>query len=176
MKTRLGIIAAVAFVFGSAAFAIGIPQIEYLTKGDFLSLAFKQQPKWKMLRLKGDLKKDVEGILSHPYPSKRLRYWPQGDRTAWVIEEIGKEYPITFGIVIDSGKIERIEVMVYREERGGEIHQEFFRKQFEGLTLTGNGLSGEIDGITGATLSVEASMRVAELALYLHQYVQTKKT
>ena len=80
------------------------------------------------------------------------------------------------GLVVNGGAIENIEIMVYREERGGEVHQAFFTQQFEGMTLIKNGLSAEVDGITGATLSVDAVTRVAAMVLYLDQYVQSKKT
>lgn len=174
MKYFRSITAAIAFVAASAALALGIPQIEYLTKSDFLALAFQQQPKWSMLRLKGQLKQEVESILTHPYTSKRLRYWLDGQRSAWVIDEIGKDMPITIGVVINAGKIERIEILVYREERGGEVHEDFFTRQFHGLTLQNKQLSGQIDGITGATMSVDAVTRVATMALHLDQYVQNK--
>lgn len=166
----------VLLIIGSGVYAAGIPQIEYLKKHDFLAQTFEQPPKWKMLRLKGDVKKRVEAILKHPYSSKRIRYWRDGARSAWIIDEIGKEMPITMGLVVNGGAIENIEIMVYREERGGEVHQAFFTKQFEGMTLIKNGLSAEVDGITGATLSVDAVTRVAAMVLYLDQYVQSKKT
>ena len=154
------------------AYALGIPQIQYLSKEDFLAQAFADEPSWKMLRLNRDLKKQINSILSHPYPAGRIRYWHQGSRTAWIIDEIGKDQPITMGIVVENNAIVDIKILVYREERGGEVHEESFTRPFANVTLKGEGLSKSIDGITGATLSVNAVTKVAEMALVLHQLVQ----
>ncbi|MDP4879954.1 MAG: FMN-binding protein [Opitutales bacterium] len=46
----------------------------------------------------------------------------------------------------------------------------FFTDQFEGLELTNeNTLNRKIDGISGATLSVNALTRLSKLALHLHK-------
>ena len=155
------------------AFALGIPQIMHMSKEDFLAQAFAAEPDWNMLRLKRPLKQQIKQILGHPYPAGRIRYWHQGPRTAWIIDEIGKEMPITMGLVVENNAIIDVKILVYREERGGEVHEASFTRQFANVTLQGDGLSREIDGITGATLSVNAVTRVAELALVLHRLVQT---
>lgn len=52
------------------------------------------------------------------------------------------------------------------------MHQTFSRQQFVGITLQNNlSLSREVDGNTGATLSVDAVSRVAAMALLLHQHI-----
>jgi len=102
----------------------------------------------------------------------RVRYWYKGERSAWILEEIGKEEPITAGIVIDKGKIERVEVLIFRESRGWEVRHDFFTEQFEGAKLRKDGeLNRAIDNITGATLSVRALTKLARLALYFHNQV-----
>ena len=69
-------------------------------------------------------------------------------------------------MAIENNQIVAVDVLVYRESRGGEVQQNFFTKQFQGLTLDKNDkLSKKIDGITGATLSVWALQKVARLAL-----------
>jgi hypothetical protein len=103
----------------------------------------------------------------------RLRYWRSGERTAWILEDIGRDKPITLGIAVAGNRIERVEVLAFRESRGWEIRYPFFTDQFSGLTLGADGyLSGSVDGITGATLSVRAVERVARLALWLDARVQ----
>lgn len=158
------------------ALAMGIPQIQYMTNDQFIEQAFEgKQPQWKMLRLNGGLRKEVEEILTHPYAGSRLRYWVAGQRTAWIIDEIGKEMPITIGVVVEGDTIEDVKILVYREERGGEVHQDFFTRQFRQVTLTeSGGLSKNIDGITGATLSVGSVSRVANLVLVMHRVVMDK--
>ncbi len=127
------------------------------------------QPAAQMLWLTPPVKQRASAILGHDFPGLRTKYWRQGERTAWVLDEIGKEQPITMGVVVEQGQILTIEVLAYRESRGGEIRHGFFRRQFDRATLRpGDRLDRHIDGITGATLSVGAMTRIARLALAFH--------
>lgn len=126
-------------------------------------------PASTMLWLTPVVKQRAAAILGHDYPGLRVKYWRQGDRTAWVLDEVGKEQPITLGVVVEQGQILNIEVLAYRESRGGDIRHGFFRRQFDHARLqAGDRLDRSIDGITGATLSVSAMTRVARLALAFH--------
>ncbi len=135
----------------------------------FLKANFSQQlPQTQTFWLKPELKKRIEQVLNHPYQGLRVRYWQSGQRTAWVLDEVGKEQPITTGIVVENGRIVDLDVLAYRESRGGEVQQSFFTKQFHQLALTSDDkLSKKIDGITGATLSVWALQKMARVALIL---------
>jgi hypothetical protein len=125
-------------------------------------------PPAQVLWLDEATQREIVAILGHRYPLLRLRYWREGPRSAWVLEEIGKEEPITTGIAIRGGHIERLKVLIYRESRGGEVRYPFFTDQFKGLALqTDRTLDGRVDGISGASLSVDALTRLARLALYL---------
>lgn len=136
----------------------------------FLGQTFASvEPAPQMLWLTPPLKQRAAAILGHDFPGLRTKYWRQGERTAWVLDEIGKEQPITMGVVVEQGQILNIEVLAYRESRGGEIRHGFFRRQFDRATLKpGDRLDRHIDGITGATLSVSAMTRIARLALAFH--------
>ena len=136
----------------------------------FLQQTFAStEPAPQMLWLTPAIKQRAAAILGHGFPGLRTRYWRQGERTAWVLDEIGKEQPITLGVVVEHGQILNIEVLAYRESRGGEIRHGFFRRQFDRATLKpGDKLDRSIDGITGATLSVGAMTRIARLALAFH--------
>lgn len=124
----------------------------------------------KMLWLTPPLKQRAEKILGHGYDGLRVKYWRSGNRTAWILDEIGKEQPITIGVVVADGRIVRTQVLVFRESRGGEVRHGFFTRQFADAALTANDtLDRNIDGITGATLSVWAVTKVARLALAFHQ-------
>jgi hypothetical protein len=79
----------------------------------------------KVLWLNQSLKKRAATILGHSYQGLRVRYWQDGVRTAWILDEIGKEQPITTGIIIENNKIVAMQVLVYRESRGGEVQQDF---------------------------------------------------
>ena len=119
------------------------------------------------------LKKDVKKILGHDYGALRVRYWQEGARTVWVLEEIGKYKPITVGVVINDGAIEKLDVLAYRESHGWEVKHDFFTRQFIGARLPKNKkLDRKVDGISGATLSVRALKKLARLALYFDAQVQ----
>ena len=138
----------------------------------FLGEVFSPPPAPKILWLTGELQPAIRNILEHDYPAIRLRYWLTGQRTAWVLEEIGKEMPITVGIAVDNNTVERVRVLVYRESRGWEVKSPAFTAQFSGARLSAEQkLDRHIDGISGATLSVRALGRLARLALLLHRHV-----
>jgi len=142
----------------------------YETREEFIDRAFHGSPPGvSILWLSGEKKAAVRQILGHEYPALRLRYWCQGKRSAWILEEIGKDLPITIGVVIDDDQINSLRVLIYRENRGGEVSTPAFTDQFDGVTLSAAGaIDRNIDGITGATLSVVALTRLATMALFLH--------
>lgn len=148
----------------------------FLTAEEFQRKAFPEKgAESRTLWLDRDQRSVAEAILRHPYTALRVRYWLEGDRTAWILEEIGKEQPITMGIVVDNGRIADFSVLEFRESRGGEIRYPFFTSQFLDRQLLppveDPKLDGAINGITGATLSVRAARKVAKLALFFHQQV-----
>ena len=164
--------ATLAAVFLTAAFAVNAE--EYLSRDDFLQLAFEgNETQLQTLWLTEERRSASKDAVGWVPPALRLRYWQAGERTAWILEDIGKDLPITLGVVINGEQIERVEVLAFRESRGWEIRYPFFTSQFSGLTLADDGyLSQDVDGITGATLSVRATDRVARLALWLNSQVQ----
>jgi len=145
----------------------------YQTDKSFISeIYLNEPPASEAIMLLGVLRGAVEEILGHPYASLRIRYWKKDGRTTWILDEIGKTEPITFGIVIKGSKIERIKVLAFREIRGWEVKYPAFTAQFTGASLKNEKLDRSIDGISGATLSVWAMTSVAELALYLDQHIK----
>lgn len=145
----------------------------YLAPEAFLADAFGTTPQPAMLWITADIQPELEKILGHPPPRLRQRYWKDGAKTAWILEEIGKEEFITAGFVVVNERIERARVLIYRESRGMEVRYPAFLKQFDGAQLSDQRrLSKRIDGIAGATLSVWAMERMARTALYLHRHVQ----
>lgn len=147
----------------------------YITQEEFLAQRFahlenRVQPEINTLWLNQSMQDSISNILGHPYPKLRLRYWRHGNQTVWFLDEIGKERPITFGVSVIDNRIDKIEVIEFRESRGYEIHMETFSRQFDNLSLTENdNLSGHIDGITGATMSVSAMKKIARVGLTLHR-------
>ncbi len=144
----------------------------------FIAEVFAEQPpKAEVIWPDKELKAKMGTILGHDYKGLRIRYWKQDKRTAWVLNEIGKEKPITTGIVINNGRIERVRVLIFRESRGWEVRHAFFADQFDNASLQDDmTLNNRIDNITGATLSVKAVTKLARIALLLDQTVNTQKT
>lgn len=159
----------IATAFTALFFAVMAHAAVYQEAGAFVEEAFAGKPPApKTLWLEAAMQAEVVKILGHRYPVMRLRYWSEGHRSAWILEEIGKEEPITVGIVVNWQKIELIKVLEFRESRGGEVRHPFFTRQFEGAGLRDDrDLDRSIDGISGATLSVRALTKLARLALYL---------
>lgn len=148
-------------------------QGEYLSQESFLTKAFFDQiPVTKSVWLKGNLKQEVKSLLGHKYKKIRIKYWRHDRKSAWILEQIGKDEPITAGFVIENNHIQQSYVLQFRESRGWEVRRKAFNDQFVMAKLTSdNKLSEHIDGITGATLSVNAMIRMSKLALFLHQQV-----
>lgn len=136
----------------------------------FVAGAFTAPPSAETLWLTPDIKARAQQALGFAPDGARLRYWRQGTRTAWVLERIGKEAPITFGVVVDGNAVAGLQVLTYRESRGFEIQSARWLAQFAGIRAaeSRHGLDKPIDNISGATLSVRAGRDVARLALWLH--------
>ena len=145
----------------------------YQSSEDFLAEVFDGNPPDPgVVWLRDDVRDDSTAIMGHPYPGLRIRYWSRDRRSAWILEEIGKEKPITVGLVVNDKGLERVKVLAFRESRGWEVRHPFFTDQFTGAGLAADRqLDRDIDGISGATLSVRALEKLARLALYLHDRV-----
>ncbi len=155
---------ALALAFGAA----GLARAEvYQQPEAFIAEVFGPSPPLRVLWLTKAIQAEANAILGHPPAQLRQRYWSDGRKSVWILEETGKEELITAGFVVADGRIDHVRVLVYRESRGGEVRRSSFLKQFHDATLApGNRLDRDIDGIVGATLSVGAMERMARLALY----------
>lgn len=142
----------------------------YQTEQDFLNEIFNNAvPKSQVVWVKGDLRQSIADILGHNYNGLRIRYWRDHVQSAWILEEIGKEQPITFGISISKQKVQTVKVLAFRESRGDEIRHPAFTQQFDNAALSNDKLDRQIDGISGATMSVRAMTSIVTMALYLDE-------
>ncbi|MGC2517610.1 MAG: FMN-binding protein [Burkholderiales bacterium] len=140
----------------------------YLEPREFIADVLGSVPAPKTLWLNREMQSEVAAILGHPPRQLRQRYWSVNAKNVWILDETGKEDLITAGFVIVNGRIDHVRVLVYRESRGQEIRYPSFLGQFKDSKLAaGDRLDRDIDGISGATLSVAAMERMARLALYL---------
>ncbi|MBB1323566.1 MULTISPECIES: FMN-binding protein [Shewanella] len=166
MVFMLGLAACLS-VFNSVA------ATQYQSNEAFISQAFNgSSGESKVLWLDDELKQAIEVILAHRFNKMRLRYWLHNNATVWIMDEIGKESPITVAIHVKDNQIERTKVLIYRESRGDEVRHDFFTDQFKSAKLDDQyQLDKHIDGITGATLSVRALTKLSRIALLLHAHV-----
>ncbi len=143
----------------------------YLAPQQFVDGVFGvNAAKLETLWMTKEVVSQVDKILGHAPKQLRQRYWKNGLKTAWILDEIGKEEPITAGFVVENGQIVQASILAYRESRGGEVRHANFLKQYQGVSLKPDYyLDKNIDGISGATLSVRAMGRMARLALYFDQ-------
>lgn len=142
----------------------------------FVAEQFPGNQKPSLLWLSQQERTEISRILGHAPTQLRQRYWSDGTRTLWILEEIGKEELITAGLVVKQGRIEKAKILVYRENRGMEISYPAFLNQFPGISLTEDRhLSRNIDGISGATLSVQAMVRMTRAALYFDQLTRSEQ-
>lgn len=149
---------------------------QYTTAREYLRSAFPDgAPDVGTIWVTGDLRDNIENTLGHPFAELRLRYWFDGVTSVWILNEIGKELPITIGVTVADDTISNVHVLEFRESRGWEVRYPFFTDQFNDVRLDDHGdLDRNIDGITGATLSVRAVTRIANIALLLHDKIKKK--
>ncbi|MDC0358539.1 FMN-binding protein [Oligoflexia bacterium] len=143
----------------------------YQTPDDFLQEVFGgDPPEPQVLSIFGERKKTVATILTHPPAKLRTRYWKDGDKTVWILDEIGKTKPITAGLVVEAGALKDLRVLIYRSSRGADVRQPTFTKQFHGAKLNSEKqLNVSVDGVSGASFSVRAMKRLVALALFLDE-------
>jgi len=160
-------------LFSGKALAGGV----YQEPDAFIAEVFANNPpKAEVIWPSKELKAQIKDILGHDYKGLRIRYWQQENRTAWILDEIGKDKPITTGFVINYGRIERVRVLIFRESRGWEVRHAFFTDQFDNASLkNGAELDRYIDNISGATLSVRAVTKLARVALLLDDVVTAQQ-
>lgn len=150
-----------------AAFAID--DVKETTEA-FLAEAFgSATPPPKALELTDNVQSMLSQTFGKAYPQERLRYWKSGGTSAWILEDVGKDgyVPTTTGFIVKNGAIQAARVLIYRESRGEQVADPSFTRQFVGAHLAGAQLDREIDGISGATLSVAMMTRLARAALTL---------
>jgi len=156
--------------------SIAVAERPYLEPSEFVAAAFPgATPQVRVLWITPDIRAEVVRIIGHEPAQLRQKYWTDGQKTVWIFDEIGKEDAITAGFVVKDGRIEQTRVLVYRESRGGEIRYPSFVAQFQGAALgEGQYLNKQIDGISGATLSVNAMVRMSREALYFARMAGSK--
>src|SRR3990167_9203879 len=137
----------------------------YLTPAEALKLVFKDSK--EVVSEKKTFSADEKTAVGKKLGSKPAkdtwnfyiaRTGNRVDGYALIDNEIGKTEPITFlTAIFPDGSVKAVEILVFRESHGGEVHEERFRKQFTGKKADNPVRAGQdIGNIAGATLSSRA--------------------
>jgi len=92
-------------------------------------------------------------------------------------EEVGKYRPITFMVGTDPKlEVRNVEVLVYRESRGGEVRRARFLRQYSGKTPRSPVRTNrDILNIAGATMSVNAMNHGVKRTLVILDLLAARK-
>ena len=90
---------------------------------------------------------------------------------------LGKSLPITFLSCFNSdGQLIKAHIVKYREDYGYEVGNKRWLNQFIGLDVNSDFIIGKnIDGISGATISVNSVARGINRSAIIVEYLLTKK-
>ena len=90
---------------------------------------------------------------------------------------LGKSLPITFLSCFNSdGQLIKTHIVKYREDYGYEVGNKRWLNQFIGLDVNSDFIIGKnIDGISGATISVNSVTRGINRSSIIVEYLLTKK-
>ncbi len=118
---------------------------------------------------KGALEKKLGTSLKESWNFYIARSHHKIDGYALIDNEMGKMEPITFLTAITpAGDIKEVEILVYREPYGSEVHEKKFLKQYEGKKAADPVRIGQdIRNISGATISSRAVSSGVKRALLL---------
>ena len=128
-------------------------------------------------------KKEIQNTVKQKFFRDKLYVWKiDSDSTNFyaVLDNVkGKSMPITFLVIFnDKQEVYYSSIIKYREAYGGEIGGEKWLSQFIGMKKDSLYKDGkEIDGITGATLSVKSFTKgIGKLSLLLPYIIDKNKT
>jgi electron transport complex protein RnfG len=72
-----------------------------------------------------------------------------------ILDEVGKHFPITFIVSMDSkATVDQVAIMTYREKRGDAVKRKRFLNQFKNKGVNDSmEVNNDIISLTGATIS-----------------------
>ncbi len=116
-------------------------------------------------------------VDAHPYPYLAVSAG-SGQLLGWVfvLDVVGQSLPITFAVAVKAeGRVQDVQVMVYREPHGSEIRERRFRAQFAGKGADQPLLVGkDIDAISGATISSHSATYAVRKGLALAEILRRR--
>jgi electron transport complex protein RnfG len=151
---------------------------DFWTTQELLSAHFRSSERVSYVRVHLDAgqRKRVEARLGRGLPKDEYTFFvasSQGHTDGYALfdEQVGQHEPISFATFFDAdGRIQRVEVVAYREPFGDGIRAERFRNQFVGRSAQSQFRPGsDIDAISGATISSRSMCVGVERAAALFQ-------
>ena len=116
----------------------------------------------------GEVSRVCADVLGRPYAHPAIQCWGSATGNVWVVAAPGKHGLITAAFAVEDGRVLGCRVLADKEQRGRGIRTQRYLDQFRGAGLRrGDKLDRRIDGITGATISSTAMIKMALLALRL---------
>jgi len=152
----------------------------YLSADEAMKLAFPAASRFETLTVpvSAEVRARLSERMGEPFDAQSIelrRAW-SGDGSgehlagrAVLNDDIGKYRPITYLVAVDpQGKVVRVELLVYRESHGGQVHGRDFLAQYEGKSATDPVRVGkDVTSISGATLSARAVTKGVKRTLLL---------
>ena len=148
----------------------------YYSPRDLLADFFRksQQVSYKKLQVDEIDRQRISRRLGYALPRTNYTFYvatsgSHVDGYALIDEEKGEHLPITFAVQLSpEGKVQRQEIVVYREARGDEVRDARFRGQFVGKRACDPLRAGDdIAVVSGATISSRAMAGGVKRALVL---------
>ena len=143
--------------------------------GDSVSIIFKNIP------IPKEIKSIAEKNAHLRFTRNQIYTWEilDGDSLMGLVfldNVKGKLQPITYAVFFDSeGKVQKSHIIKYREPIGGEVSNRHWLKQFIGKSSSsGYKIGSDVDGISGATISVNAVTRGIHRSTFVVQYLLQK--
>ena len=88
----------------------------YLEAGEYLQSVFPaDMPEAKTLWVTGDVRAAVERMLDHKFASLRVRYWFDGMRSAWILDEIGRAFDAAINMGFGGEMDDRVDLLLSKQ-------------------------------------------------------------
>ena len=144
--------------------------------GDSVSVLFKKIPIPKEIKSTAEKNAQLRFIRDQIYIWEISRN-EEMIGLAYLDNVKGKSQPITYAVFFDSqGMIEGSHIIKYREPIGGEVSNQYWLNQFFGKSWESDyKIGSDIDGISGATISVNAVTRGIHRSTIIVEYLLIQK-
>jgi electron transport complex protein RnfG len=162
-----------------AVIASPVGAVDYLSAGEAQRILFPAAAGFEQfpVTLSKEQLQQIKQISGTPQRNPNPPVWKAmagGKLLGWVVvdEVVGKHEYITYATAISPlGAVLGVEIMSYRESKGGEVRNAKWRAQFNGKTLAKDPirLGKDIVNISGATLSSRNLTDGVKRLLALHR-------